>query len=583
MSRSSDSALIAWVALAAGTVPPLLAVNLPPAPTMLNQCAALALWGWWVAALAPARLPREAWPLTAAIALVALAALWSMTGGSLPASLGLSAIGALAAALLLAWAGADAARRDDGAAVFAAFADGLLAAGLLSALVALAQVFAPDLGSSELIARSGSPGRAIGNLRQPNQLASLLLWALIAAVLRIERRRLAAAPGWAVAALLVVGVELSGSRTGMVGIVVLALWGAVDRRLSRASRRMLLALPLLYALAYGAMAVYGRWAHEAIGAATRLADLGGIDSPNARTNIWADALAMIARAPWSGVGFGEFNLAWTLTAFPHRPTAFFDHTHNLVLQLAVELGLPLAALVLALLGWALWRAWQRSRAARGDDAAAARAALLMVVTIGLHSMLEYPLWYTYFLLPAAFAWGYAVAVPAGPGPVARQAARQRIGLACGLALVAGGSWAAVDYVRVSAIYAPGEHSGSLEARIARGQQSLLFAHHADYAAATSGPPGAAADLGFERAIHSLLDTRLMIAWARHLADSGHVDLARTLAQRLRDFHSPEADSFFAPCAAAARPRSKTAGVPFQCEPPRAAHDWREFVAAAARP
>src|SRR5574340_1733940 len=150
----------------------------------------------------------------------------------------------------------------------------------------------------------------------------------------------------------------------------------------------------------------------------------------------------------------------------------------------------------------------------------------------------------------------------------------------GLALVAGGSYAAIDYVRVSEIYAPGENSGSLEARIARGQQSLFFAHHADYAAATSGPPGPLADLGFERAIHNLLDTRLMIAWARRLAEGGRVDLARTLAQRLRDFHNPEAASFFAPCAAAARRGSKDAGMPFQCEPPRAAHDWREFVAAA---
>ena len=40
----------------------------------------------------------------------------------------------------------------------------------------------------------------------------------------------------------------------------------------------------------------------------------------------------------AGVGFGEFNLAWTLSEFPSRPTAFFDHTHNLPLQLLVGAG-----------------------------------------------------------------------------------------------------------------------------------------------------------------------------------------------------------------------------------------------------
>ena len=34
-----------------------------------------------------------------------------------------------------------------------------------------------------------------------------------------------------------------------------------------------------------------------------------------------------------------------------------------------------------------------------------RAALVMVLMISLHSLLEYPLWYAYFLLPAAFAFG----------------------------------------------------------------------------------------------------------------------------------------------------------------------------------
>jgi O-antigen ligase len=40
--------------------------------------------------------------------------------------------------------------------------------------------------------------------------------------------------------------------------------------------------------------------------------------------------------------------------------AFFDHTHNLPLQLAVELGLPLASLVLGLLLWGLWLGGRRA-------------------------------------------------------------------------------------------------------------------------------------------------------------------------------------------------------------------------------
>ena len=34
-----------------------------------------------------------------------------------------------------------------------------------------------------------------------------------------------------------------------------------------------------------------------------------------------------------------------------------------------------------------------------------RAAFVMVLMAATHSLLEYPLWYSYFLLPAAFAFG----------------------------------------------------------------------------------------------------------------------------------------------------------------------------------
>ena len=53
------------------------------------------------------------------------------------------------------------------------------------------------------------------------------------------------------------------------------------------------------------------------------------------------------------MGFGEFNFAGSMTPLLGRPTPCFDDTHNLPLQLAVELGLPRATVVMALLSWAL--------------------------------------------------------------------------------------------------------------------------------------------------------------------------------------------------------------------------------------
>ena len=135
---------------------------------------------------------------------------------------------------------------------------------------------------------------------------------------------------------------------------------------------------------------------------------------SSRFGAWANTMSLIQMHPWFGVGFGEFNFAWSMSEFPGRPTPFFDHTHNLILQFVVELGVPLGLLVLGLLGWAFWCAAQNcrreSRSANTDSPLRPAFALLALVL--MHSMLEYPLWYAYFLLPTAFAFGLCLGVRA---------------------------------------------------------------------------------------------------------------------------------------------------------------------------
>jgi hypothetical protein len=62
-----------------------------------------------------------------------------------------------------------------------------------------------------------------------------------------------------------------------------------------------------------------------------------------------------------------------------------------------------------------------------------------------------------------------------------------------------------------------------------------------------------------------------MAWARRLAVKGDVDRARHLADRLREFHNPASDEFFAECDKA--PVDKK---PFQCTPAAKHYDWRDF-------
>ena len=163
-------------------------------------------------------------------------------------------------------------------------------------------------------------------------------------------------------------------------------------------------------------------------------------------------------------------------------------------------------------------------------------------------------------------------------------------MVAGAMLVMGGALAVVDYTRVSVIFSSAEGAAPLDQRIAAGQRSVLFSHHADYAAATldeadvepavgaslptspsASPPPPPTLAPFKGAAHYLLDTRLMMAWAKALAANGREDQASHLAARLKEFRNEQSDALFAACAKA--PSSEA----YPCHAPKRVYNWREFM------
>jgi len=583
-------------------LPALLAYNVAPSATFFNQAAALIGWGGLCVALALQLPSRSSWrrlPDTGLIALLAalavslvlaFAALWQ---GAPPVSLAVSSAGIIGAAILVAVLAAWAQGQGLGRLAFGALCLGLVVASVASSIVGVVQVFAPSLADGTWIAKTGLEGRAVGNMRQPNHLSSLLLWGIIAAAwlgedgaaARASRRNVAL---WAASLLFVFVVVLSGSRTGAIGTGVLALWGLLDRRLSRPTRWLLGLMPVFYLVFWLGNSAWADYSHHVFGGEARFSTSGDISS--SRYAIWSNAIELIKMHPWFGVGFGEFNFAWTLTPFPDRPVAFFDHTHNLPLQLIVEMGIPLGLLVLGLLLFALYCALRNVMPQPERDPSLppqmSSAAFMIVLMIGLHSLLEYPLWYAYFLLPTAFAFGLCLGdPPRGTKAVQKSPTKEpsawriRPLLIASLLMLAGSAFSLVDYMKVAAIFTANDHAPPLAQRIADGRRSVFFAHHADYAAATIAEHPSQVMFAFKRAPHYLLDARLMIAWAKALDEAGETDKARYVAQRLKEFRNEQAAEFFAVCdepAAAAAAAGADAARAFQCEQPTRAYTYEDF-------
>lgn len=566
-------------ALLAVALPQLIAIGVYPSPSFLNEISALIGWPIWLLVLLLS-VPTDRLPsgrivdgpglgLLGALALLAVCALASPLCTGRPWSLALSAAGGIVAALLTAWAATILQRAGAARDAFAGFCWALLVAGVLGSLVGVIQVYVPEWTGTDWISASSLGNRAVGNLRQPNHHCTVLLWAMVATVWLDDSKRLSRRIGMACFAFLLFGVVLTAARSGALGVLVLALWGALDRTLPKRLRALLLGSPVAYLVLYGAVLVV---AHQHQVAFIGEAQLHKSDISSSRFSVWHDSLTLISEHPWIGVGFGEFNFAWTLHAFPNRSGHFFTNAHNLPLQLAVELGLVLAAVVLGLLAWALWRAIALAR--DGGDASGLRvrrAGLVMLLLMLVFSMLEIQLWFAHLLLPTAFLFGLLVTPEQTSGGHLAQRAELPKLLPVGLVATLVVSVASVyQYYRVLPMF-EATREVPLARRIEIGSRSWFFSHTADFALATTAPESSR--IVPRASTHSTLDTRLMMAWALALDQKGETDKARYIAARLREFRNPESADFFAVCVSVPANGDK---VPFQCEAPQRTYDYRDF-------
>jgi O-antigen ligase len=243
-----------------------------------------------------------------------------------------------------------------------------------------------------------------GNVAQPNHFANYITLGLISLGLLHMRSLLRAGYVALLSTPLLFVLVLSGSRSVWLYLLFMAgmawLWQRRDK-----SCLPLLRYTLLLLLGFGLMhgVVQIPWLEGAAGGTTTMRRLFGEGTGGSiRLYLWQEGWQIFTQFPLLGAGFGQF--AWQ--HFQLGPVlqntaivGLYNNAHSLVTQIAAEMGL--AGLLILLGTLAMWLI-QCSRAQRtvfhwwGY-------ALLGVLAI--HSMLEYPLWYAYFLGVAALTLG----------------------------------------------------------------------------------------------------------------------------------------------------------------------------------
>lgn len=266
---------------------------------------------------------------------------------------------------------------------------------IASVVIAFAQVF--DLWEySAQIVRMPDLRRPGGNLAQPNQLATLLVMGLASVTFLHLSGRLTALASVAIVLFLCVGLAATESRSGVLGLITLLLWWQLKRRAvaGALSRWVAPAVGLAF------LAMFIAWPHllDSMQLLEGQAE-SRFSQGDLRLAMWTQLLEAAWQRPWWGWGILEVAKAHNSVADAHVINNPFSYSHNLVIDWAVWMGLPIALALASIT--AVWL-WRRLRAA---NQLTPWYCLAVAAPLATHSMLELPFAYAYFLAPVLFLLG----------------------------------------------------------------------------------------------------------------------------------------------------------------------------------
>lgn len=311
----------------------------------------------------------------------------------------------------------------------------LLVSAFLSGVLALVQTF--DVWESfSWINRMPQLRRPGGNLGQPNQLATLLLMGLASLLFLLEEEKMSRVVSTLLAMSLLVGLAATESRTGILSFFVLTLWWILKRK----TIDFKLSPWTVMLAGTGFLLLFWRWPVLM----DEILQSGDIEakvntSLGGRWLVWPQLIEGVWQRPWLGWGFGQVSTVHNAVADSYASSEPFTYAHNILLDFALGVGIPLTVLfgVMSM----VWL-WRRLKSARS---LVPWYCLAMILPVAIHSMLEFPFAYAYFLLPVMFSLG-ALDGLAGIQPAIRLGVKPVAAMLLVITVIM--AWSALEYVSI---------------------------------------------------------------------------------------------------------------------------------------
>lgn len=315
-----------------------------------------------------------------------------------------------------------------------------LVASVLSMFLALWQW--SRLGGAIWVVDLPEGGRPFANLAQPNNLSTLLVFGVVGALGLHEMGKYRTWVLVALLSMLLLGVVITQSRTGWLQVALLVAMGLYFK--ARFGLKAGKAVFLFIAGWFVALVIFWPLFNEWVGtsAGRTLEDQMRLGT---RWPFWLQMVDALTRQPWTGYGWQQVSLAQQTVALDHPSVgALFEHSHNFFLDLLLWNGIPLGLLLVGLIVY-----WFAYHLLTCRDP---RAWILLMGLMGLmvHGMLEFPLEYAYFLVPAGLAMGAVEAL--NPRPLKTWAIPVLGFRALGVVFTALFVWISVEYIQIEEHY-----------------------------------------------------------------------------------------------------------------------------------
>lgn len=281
-----------------------------------------------------------------------------------------------------------------------------LTSGMITGLIALCQWSNLDSVLPGMVNINGNQ-RPYANFAQPNNMATFLVMALMSCLYLYEKKKIQTKWLFACAAVIVIGVALSQSRTAWVAASAIILYlsfyqykGIIRLKWYYSTAWFIFFIsciaffPLLSQLVAQAMGTDVVQSRDVVSRAT---------GDMSRLAIWQQMIAAIQAQLWFGYGWYQTSVAFVSISDTVQGPVWIRSAHNFILDFLLWNGLIIGLAFLAYFGYL---AYQLQRWVNTPESV---LGILMIGTFITHAMFEFPQHYAYFLLPVGFILGTVLA------------------------------------------------------------------------------------------------------------------------------------------------------------------------------